>query len=88
MYICMYVCTCMYALTEECSKEEWPHWDSDDRRGNVDEPVRQEGSDPQEDDVVQDIFIVSCNLEWNILIYMSLHTANGVNIQIRQILIS
>ena len=42
----------LYVLTNECSQEERPHWYSYDGRSNVDEPVRQEGSDPKKDDVV------------------------------------
>lgn len=40
------------SLTKKGADEENPQRHIDDRRGDVDEPVRQKGGDPQEDDVV------------------------------------
>lgn len=40
------------SLTKKGADEENSQRHIDDRRGDVDEPVRQKGGDPQEDDVV------------------------------------
>lgn len=42
----------MDTLTEKGTNEEDPQRHIDDRGGNVDKPVREERSYPQEDDVV------------------------------------
>jgi len=49
-------------LTKERSNEECRERHIDDRWDHVDEPVRQERSDAQEHDVVEQVFTMSFNL--------------------------
>jgi len=49
--------------TEECSNEERGEWNVDDRRDHVDEPVRQEWSNAQEHNVVEQVLTVSLYLQ-------------------------
>ena len=58
-------------LTKKCASEKREKWNIDDGRGDVDEPVGQKRSDPQENDVIEEVVLLLLNLQnWNIRLFI------------------